>query len=86
MFINEHLDRLFQSAAGISLNIPLTKRKIINEINKVLLKNSMTDDVHIRLIISRGDKITPYQNPNANVGPINFVIIPEYKRNGSKSL
>ncbi len=84
MFINEHLDRLFQSAAGISLNIPLTKRKIINEINKVVLKNSMTDDVHIRLIISRGDKITTYQNPNANVGPINFVIIPEYKRTDPK--
>ena len=40
----------------------------------------MHDDVHIRLIISRGDKITPYQNPNANVGPINFVIIPEHKK------
>ena len=84
MFINEHLDRLFQSAAGISLNIPLTKRQIINEINKVLLKNSMADHVHIRLIISRGDKITPYQNPNANVGPINFVIIPEYKKTDPK--
>ena len=84
MFINEHLDRLFQSAAGISLNIPLSKRKIIKEINKVLLKNSMTDHVHIRLIISRGDKITPYQNPNANVGPINFVIIPEYKKTDPK--
>ena len=44
------------------------------------MKNNMTDDIHIRLIISRGDKITPYQNPNANVGPINFVIIPEYKK------
>jgi len=84
MFINEHLDRLFQSAAGISLNIPLTKRQIINEINKVLLKNSMEDHVHIRLIISRGDKITPYQNPNANAGPINFVIIPEYKKTDPK--
>ena len=40
----------------------------------------MKDDVHIRLVISRGDKITPYQNPNANVGPVNFVIIPEYKK------
>ena len=40
----------------------------------------MKDDVHIRLIISRGNKITPYQNPNANIGPINFVIIPEYKK------
>jgi len=80
MFINEHLDRLFKSAAGISLDISLSKKNIINEIRKVLSKNNMTDDVHIRLIISRGDKITPYQNPNANVGPINFVIIPEYKK------
>jgi len=84
MFINEHLDRLFKSAAGISLNIPFTKRKIIDEINKVLLKNSMTDHVHIRLIITRGDKITPYQNPNANIGPINYVIIPEYKKTDPK--
>ena len=44
------------------------------------MKNNMNDDIHIRLIISRGNKITPYQNPNANVGPINFVIIPEHKK------
>ena len=80
VFIDEHLDRLFNSAKGISLNIPLKKEEIIDEINKVLLKNSMKDDVHIRLIISRGDKITPYQNPNANIGPINYVIIPEHKK------
>jgi len=80
IFIDEHLDRLFNSAKGISLNIPLSKKEIIDEINKVLLKNSMKDHVHIRLIVSRGEKITPYQNPNANVGPINFVIIPEYKK------
>ena len=80
MFIDEHLERLFNSAAGISLKISLSKDEIINEIDKVLMKNYMKDNVHIRLIISRGDKITPYQNPNANVGPINFVIIPEYKK------
>ena len=34
----------------------------------------------IFIFVSRGDKITPYQNPNANVGPINMVIIPEYKK------
>jgi len=84
VFISEHLDRLFNSARGISLQIPLSKEDIIFEIEKVLLKNEMTDDVHIRLIISRGDKITPYQNPNANVGPINFVIIPEYKKTDPK--
>tara|TARA_Y100000816_G_scaffold277578_1_gene247885 strand:- start:663 stop:1403 length:741 start_codon:yes stop_codon:yes gene_type:complete len=84
MFIDEHLDRLFESAAGISLNIPFSKKNIIDEINKVLSKNSMTDHVHIRLVISRGDKITPYQNPNANRGQINFVIIPEYKKTDPK--
>ena len=80
IFIEEHINRLFASAKGISLDIPLSKKNIIDELNKVLIKNNMDDDVHIRLIISRGDKITPYQNPNANVGPINFVIIPEYKK------
>jgi branched-chain amino acid aminotransferase len=84
MFIDEHLDRLFESAAGISLNIPYSKKNIIDEINKVLSKNFMTDHVHIRLVISRGDKITPYQNPNANRGPINYVIIPEYKKTDPK--
>ena len=79
VFIEDHLDRLFASADGISLDIPLSKQDIINEINKVLLKNKMSDNVHIRLIISRGEKITPYQNPNANLGPINLVIIPEFK-------
>ena len=79
VFIDDHLDRLFQSAKGISLDIPFSKTQIINQISKVLLKNNMTDGVHIRLIISRGEKITPYQNPNANIGPITLVIIPEYK-------
>ena len=80
VFIEEHLDRLFESAKGISLDITLSRQDIIDELNKILIKNNMYDDIHIRLIISRGNKITPYQNPNANVGPINFVIIPEYKK------
>ena len=80
VIIDDHLDRLFQSAKGISLDIPFSKEEIINQISKVLLKNNMKNDVHIRLIISRGEKITPYQNPNANLGPITLVIIPEFKK------
>jgi branched-chain amino acid aminotransferase len=80
VFIEDHLDRLYASAEGISLDIPYSKQNIIDEINKVLDKNKMDDNIHIRLVISRGDKITPYQNPNANVGPVNLVIIPEYKK------
>ena len=80
VFIENHLDRLYASARGISLNIGYTKEEMINQINRVLEKNNMEDNVHIRLVVSRGDKITPYQNPNANVGPVNLVIIPEYKK------
>tara|TARA_Y100001935_G_scaffold255269_1_gene267406 strand:+ start:1563 stop:2486 length:924 start_codon:yes stop_codon:yes gene_type:complete len=80
VFIDDHLDRLFESAKGISLKIPFTKEEIIYQISKVLAKNNMEDDVHIRLIVSRGEKITPYQNPNANVGPVTLVIIPEFKK------
>tara|TARA_B100000212_G_scaffold264948_1_gene204508 strand:- start:9141 stop:10064 length:924 start_codon:yes stop_codon:yes gene_type:complete len=85
IFINEHLDRLFSSAKGISLNIPFSKNEIIREISKVLEKNNMKEDVHIRLIISRGEKITPYQNPNANIGPVTLVIIPEFKKTSPKT-
>jgi len=80
VFIEDHLDRLFASAKGISLDISYSREEIVYEINKVLNKNRMDDNIHIRLVVSRGDKITPYQNPNANVGPINLVIIPEYKQ------
>jgi len=80
VYIEDHLERLYKSAEGILLDIGLQKEDIIKEINKTLTTNNMKDDVHIRLVISRGDKITPYQNPNANVGLINLVIIPEYKR------
>ena len=46
----------------------------------MLNKNNMYDNIHIRLVITRGDKGTPYQNPKANRGPINIVIIPEHKQ------
>ena len=52
VFIEEHLNRLFASAKGISLNIPYSKQGIIDEINKVLYKNEMKDDIHIRLVIN----------------------------------
>ena len=85
VFIEDHINRIFASANGISLEIPFSKKDIIFEINKVLLANEMENDIHIRFIISRGNKITPYQNPNANVGPVNFVIIPEFKKTDPKT-
>ena len=78
VFIEDHIDRLFTPRNILRYSI--FESEIIGEINKVITKNKMDDDVHIRLIVSRGEKITPYQSPNANVGPINFVIIPEFKK------
>ncbi len=80
LFIDDHLKRLFDSAKGIELDITLSKNQLINEILKVLNANKMKDDIHIRIVISRGNKITPYQNPKANYGTINYVIIPEHKK------
>ena len=80
VFIEDHINRLYASAKGISMKIPFSKEFIIDQILKTLDKNSMNDDIHIRLVVSRGNKITPYQNPNANEGPVNFVIIPEHKK------
>jgi len=85
VFIDDHLSRLFESAKGISLDIPFSKKEIINQVLKILDKNKMEDDVHIRLIISRGEKITPYQNPNANIGPVTLVIIPEFKKTSPRT-
>ena len=78
--LKEHINRLFDGAKTISLEIHMTKDEIINEIWKTLKKNEMKTDTHIRLIISRGIKSTPYQHPKVTISPPTIVIIPEYKK------
>ena len=78
-FLNEHLIRLYDGARQINIDIPYSKEELSSLIYKVVKENHMYSGVHIRIIISRGEKITPYQHPSTNVGPISLVIIPEYK-------
>ncbi len=78
--VNQHLDRLFEGAKSIDLNIGLTKDDVYQALKDTIQKNEMETDVHIRLIVSRGIKKTPYQNPNVTIGPPTIVIIPEYKK------
>ena len=59
-------------------------KNLIKIIHKTLNANNMTNDVHIRLIVSRGLKKTPYQHPNANIQGSTIVIIPEYKKADKK--
>ena len=77
--LNDHLIRLYKGAKSIAMAIPISKEKMKSEIMKTIKINDMETDVHIRLIVSRGIKKTPYQNPNVTISPPTIVIIPEYK-------
>ena len=78
--IDEHLERLYHGAEKLKIGIGKSKEELIALIYETVHANAMDSDVHIRLIVSRGLKQTPYQHPNANVGGASIVIIPEYKK------
>ena len=80
VFIEDHMDRLFRGAAKISLDPGRSRGEIRDEIDRVITANQMHDQVHLRLIISRGIKPTPYQAPWVISSPPTIVIIPEFKR------
>ena len=80
LFLKEHIERLYDDAKIISLKIPLSKKIFGELIYKTVKKNKMVSDVHIRVIISRGIKSTPYQDPSFTISPPTIVIIPEYKK------
>ena len=78
-FMDAHLDRLYSGAKDLAIDIGVSRDEMTELIQKTLDANGMNDHVHIRLIVSRGLKKTPYQHPNVNVGGSTIVIIPEYK-------
>lgn len=79
-FLDQHLDRLFEGAAAIALDIGLTRDELTAAIYSTLAANTMTGDgVHVRLMVTRGPKRTPYQDPRVSAGPATIVIICEYK-------
>ena len=79
VFIEEHLNRLWQAAKATHINMAYSKDELIEIIYKTLEKNNMTDGVHIRVMITRGIKKTPSQDPRLTITGPNLVIIPEYK-------
>ena len=79
LHLEKHLNRLFVGAKALDLDIHLSKDEIKNALMKTLEINNMNSDVHIRLIVSRGLKKTPYQHPKATIGKPTIVIIPEFK-------
>lgn len=78
-FLNAHLERLYEGAKAIDLDIGLTPDGLTERIFACINANGMTDGVHIRLMVTRGLKATPYQDPRVTISPATIVIIPEYK-------
>lgn len=83
VFLDEHLDRLFQGAKAIALDIGLTRSQLIEALYQTVQANQMHSDVHVRLMITRGIKKTPSQDPRLTIGGATIVIIAEYKRANS---
>ena len=79
-FQEEHINRLFHGAEQLKIDIGYSPDELVQIVLDTLDANEMKTDIHIRLIISRGLKQTPYQHPNANVGGPTIVVIPEYKK------
>lgn len=78
-FLDRHLDRLFQGAKAIGLNIGKTRTELTQALRDTAARNDMTTDVHLRLMVTRGNKKTPAQDPRLTVTPPNIVIIAEHK-------
>lgn len=78
-FLDQHLDRLFEGAAAIAMDIGRTRAALTSDFYRLLAANEMTDGVHVRLMVTRGVKSTPYQDPRVTVGPATIVIVAEHK-------
>ena len=78
-FADAHMDRLFRGAESISMDIGRSREQILDEVNRVIEANDMHNGVHVRLIVTRGLKPTPYQAPWVISSQPTLVIMPEYK-------
>jgi len=77
--INDHVARLFEGARAIQLDIGVSKHEITAAIQATLDRNGMTDGVHVRVMVTRGKKKTPNQDPRFALGQATIVIVAEYK-------
>ena len=79
LFLDRHLDRLFEGAKAIAMDVGLSRDELTVRLHDTLRANGVTDGVHVRLMVTRGVRSTPYQDPRVVVTPATVVIIAEYK-------
>ena len=80
VFLDLHLDRLWQGAATIGMKLGFCREELIENIWKTINKNDMHDNVHVRIMVTRGIKKTPSQDPRLTISGPNVVIIAEHKK------
>ena len=85
LFLDEHLNRLFQAAKAIDLDIKLNKNELIKAMEDTRNINNMTDQAHARLMITRGVKAKPFQQPSLSIDGPTIVIIMEHSADSSKN-
>lgn len=85
VFIDDHFNRLWQSAATVGMNLPFTKEELTAKVLHTLKANNMSDGVHVRIMVTRGIKKTPSQDPRLTISGPNVVIIPEFKTASKES-
>ena len=79
MFLDAHLDRLFDGAKAIAIDIGKSRADITGALRQTFAANGMTDGVHIRLMVTRGEKTAPNQDPRNALGRPTIVIVAEHK-------
>jgi branched-chain amino acid aminotransferase len=78
-FLRAHIERLYEGAKAIFMQIDLAPTQLVERLFACIDANGMKDGVHVRLMVTRGLKSTPYQDPRVTISPPTIVIIPEYK-------
>jgi branched-chain amino acid aminotransferase len=78
-FLDRHLDRLFEGAKAIAMDVGLTREQLTGRLYDTLNANQITEGAHVRLMVTRGVRSTPYQDPRVVVTPATVVIVAEYK-------
>ena len=79
-FLDDHLDRLYEAALYVDMDIGRSRDELKSAIEETLAANGMTDDVHLRLMVTRGRKAKPFQHPHLSKWGTTTVIIAEHSR------
>ncbi|WP_025898825.1 D-amino acid aminotransferase [Sneathiella glossodoripedis] len=82
-FVDEHLDRLFGASKALDMDLGLDRAGFIKALNDTAQANNMTHNVHARLMVTRGIKDKPFQDPRLSTTGPTIVIIMEHSKPAS---